>query len=42
MVGGNKTQVNTEREKFMTRFDCDDVGDLNKYVGCKIERKEGW
>jgi hypothetical protein len=23
-----------------SRFECDDLGELNKYVGCKIDRNE--
>ena len=26
----------------MQRFDCDNVGEVNKYVGCKIERGNGF
>ena len=42
MVWGSKTVVPEESNKFTSRFDCDDVGEVNEYVGCKIniDRKE--
>ena len=38
MVWGPKEQMLIEKQEFMRRFDCDDVGPLEEYVGCKIER----
>ena len=40
MIWGNKQIIYKEKEQFMERFDCDDVGELKEYVGCKIERTE--
>ena len=41
---GNKEAVAKAKKDMMDRFDCDEVGELNEYVGCKIERnwKERW
>ena len=43
-VVGNKDAVIKAKKEMMDRFDCDEVGDLNEYVGCKIERnwEERW
>jgi hypothetical protein len=30
------------KEQLMERFDCDEIGELTEYIGCKIERGEGW
>jgi hypothetical protein len=30
------------KEKIKARFDCDDIGELTKYVGCKVERTEDY
>jgi hypothetical protein len=27
-------------EQMKIRFECDDLGELNEYVGCKIDRDE--
>ena len=35
-VTGKKNVVMHEKKQMMLRFDCDDVGDVNEYVGCKI------
>ena len=32
--------VPTENKEFMERFDCDDVGEVKEYVGCKIDKDE--
>ncbi len=29
------------KQQIMERIDCDDVGDLKEYIGCKIDRKGG-
>ena len=43
-VVGNKEAVVKAKKDMMDRFDCDEVGELTEYVGCKIERnwKERW
>ena len=40
MIWGHKDIVPKENEEFMSRFDCDDVGEVKEYVGCKIDRNE--
>lgn len=40
MVWGPKEVVPKENEEFMSRFDCDDVGEVREYVRCKIEKNE--
>ena len=44
MIWGPKEIVMDEKKEMMERFDCDDVGDVNKYVVCKIKqnKEEGW
>ena len=29
------------RNEMMEMFDCEDVGNLDEYVGCKVRREEG-
>jgi len=38
LIVGDEKGVKIAKEKSKGRFDCDDVGLLNKYVGCKIEQ----
>ena len=38
LIVGHKKQVLHHRNDMMDRFDCDDVGEMREYVGCKIER----
>ena len=38
MCWGAKSVVMKENEEFMRRFNCDDVGEVREYVGCKIDR----
>lgn len=40
IIGNDKLARETSKD-FMSRFDCDDCGEIAEYVGCKIERKEG-
>ncbi len=40
-VCGNKKLVLEEKEKFKKQFECDEVGELKEYVGCKIDYKPG-
>jgi hypothetical protein len=44
LVLGNKAGMQTAKEQMMMRFDCDEVGNMDEYVGCKLERNwdEGW
>ena len=41
---GKKELVLKESEKLHSLFDCDDVGEMEEYVGCMLERNtdEGW
>ena len=34
--------VPKENEEFIQRLNCDDVGEVNKYVRCKIEQGDGF
>ena len=44
MFWGPKTMVQEEKTELTDRFDCDDVGDVEEYVGCQINinEDEGW
>jgi hypothetical protein len=44
LIVGKKECVLKAKERFKNHFDCDEVGELKEYVGCKLERnrKEGW
>jgi hypothetical protein len=39
---GPKNQVMKTREGILEQFECDDVGEMKEYVGCKIERGDGY
>ena len=36
LIAGPASMVIEEKEKMKLRFDCDDIGELKEYVGCKI------
>ena len=40
LVMGPKNEMKAEKQKFMEIFECDDVGPLEEYVGCKITINE--
>jgi hypothetical protein len=44
LVAGQTEAVRKAKKKMTDRFDCDIIGNMNEYVGCKIERNtiEGW
>jgi hypothetical protein len=42
LVCGNKKGVLEAKKLLMERFDCDEVGELTEYIGCKIDRDEGF
>jgi hypothetical protein len=44
LVMGHQKAVKGTRKKMMDRFDCDVLGNMNEYVGCRLERnvKERW
>ena len=35
---GKAEQANKEKDGFVSRFDCDDIGEVKEYVGCKIDK----
>jgi len=37
LIAGDEKGFKTLKEQIKSRFDCDDVGILNEYVGCNIE-----
>ncbi len=38
LIIGSKKAVEKTKKDLMERFDCEDCGDIEEYVGCKIER----
>ena len=44
LVVGTKKSVKKAKKKLVDRFDCDVVGNMDEYVGCKLERnhEERW
>jgi hypothetical protein len=38
LIIGSKKVVEKTKEDIMERFDCEDCGDIEEYVGCKIVR----
>ena len=44
LVVGTKKSVKKAKAKLIARFDCDVVGNMDEYVGCKLERnhEEPW
>ena len=38
LIAGPKEQVLKAKENMKQLFDCDDVGEMTEYVGCKVER----
>ena len=37
LIAGKKDQVTKAKEKMMTLFECDEIGEMKEYVGCKVE-----
>ena len=37
LILGSEKAVQETKDDLMSRFDCEDCGELNEYVGCKIE-----
>ena len=35
---GKAEQANKEKDGFVSRFDCDDIGEVKEYVDCKIDK----
>ena len=44
LVTGKKNNVLKAKTEMMSRFDCDEVGELKEYIGCKLDWNEdkGW
>jgi hypothetical protein len=42
LVCGDKEAVMEAKKDLMSRFDCDEVGELTEYIGCKVERGDGY
>jgi len=42
LVLGEEQGVLAAKEQMKQRFDCDDLGELDEYLGCKIERGEDY
>jgi hypothetical protein len=40
LVAGDPREVEADKEKMKSIFECDDLGELNEYYGCKIDRDE--
>ena len=38
LIAGDKKGVKAAKEQMKQRFECDDVGSLTEYVGCKVQR----
>ncbi len=38
LIIGSKKAVEKAKKELMQRFNCKDCGDLEEYMGCKIER----
>ena len=40
MIWGPSEIIPVESKKFTCRFDCDEVGEVREYVGCKVEQNK--
>jgi len=40
LVCGNAEAVKIAKRQMMERFDCDEVGELTEYIGCKLHRDD--
>lgn len=38
---GREEDVEESRAELNELFECDDIGDMNEYVGCKVDRSDG-
>ena len=39
MYCGKSNEINESKKNLMSKLDCEDMGDLKEYVGCKLECK---
>ena len=37
---GKEADINKSKENLIKKLDCEDMGELKEYVGCKVERKD--
>ena len=42
LMCGKKEGVLAAKKQLMDRYDCDEIGELKEYIGCKIDRGKGW
>ena len=42
LIAGPKAKVIHAKDKMLSMFDCKDLGEMKEYVGCRVERGEGW
>ena len=40
LISGHQDGVKLAKEQMKQHFDCDNVGELNEYVGCKIDQTD--
>ena len=41
LIVGSKEAVSHTKEALMSRFECEDCGELDEYVGCRLTRTDG-
>ncbi len=42
LVCGKPEGVAKAKQQMMDHFDCDEVGEMTEYIGCKVEKGDGW
>ena len=40
LIAGNEDGVKAAKEQMKQQFDCDDVGKLTEYVGCRVDKNK--
>ena len=40
-IAGKEKEVLREKERMKMLFECDDIGEMTEFVGCKIEYNNG-
>ena len=41
LIVGSKQAVAVTKQELMSRFDCEDCGPLDEYIGCRLTRNKG-